>query len=135
MKQLLLAVSSILAFTACSEDSISISPDFQGIDEDQAHISVYVAVEDLEANNGGCVDRTTYVHDLKDAEVSVFYLDEERPISADAILVGSTDRDGMVVFVNLPQGNFNIKVVSSFGTEQQKITTSLGKLTKVYVRF
>ena len=134
MKQLALAISAAFAFTACSEDSISISPNFNGIDEDQAHISVYVAVEDLEANNGGCAERT-YVHDLEGAEVSIFYLDEERPISADAILVGYTDKDGIAVFEDLPQGNFNVEVVSSFGTEQKKTTTSLGKLTKVFVRY
>ena len=44
---------------------------------------------------------------------------------------GST---GMIVFEDLPKGNFNLKIVSSFGTEHQKVTTSLGKLTKVFMK-
>jgi hypothetical protein len=134
MKQIILAISVAFAFTACSEDNISIGPDLQGIDEDQAYISVYVAVEDLEASSGGCAEGT-YVHHLGNAQVLLHYLDEERPISQDAILIGYTDKGGYMVFDDLPQGNYNVTVISIFGTEQQDIYASKGKVTKVFVRF
>ena len=134
MKNLLLTISVALVCVACSEDSIINSQDLPVIDEDQAHISVHVVVEDPEAKNGGCI-KGTYVHNVEGAEVSVYYLDEERPISANTILMRSTDKDGIVKFEDLPKGNFKVSVVSSFGTEQHKLTTSLGKLTKVYIRF
>ena len=135
MKHLILAISVVCAVTACSEDNISISPDLQGINEDQAYISVYVAVEDLEAKNGGCAEGGTYVHDVEGAEVSIDYLGEERPIAQDVILIGFTDKRGYIRFDDLPQGNYRIKVVSIFGTEKQKIYSSKGKLTKVFVQF
>jgi len=134
MKHLLLAVSAAFAFTACSEENISISPDLQSVGQDEAHIFVYVAVEDLAANNGGCAEGT-YVHEIEGAEVFIYYLDEERPISADAILAGLTDKKGMIVFDDLPQGNFKVEVITKFGTEHQEAKTKLGKLTKIFVRF
>lgn len=134
MRQLLLIFSAACLFAACSGDNISISPDQLGIDEDQAYLSVYVAVEDLEANSGGCAEGT-YVHALEGAEISVFYLDEERPISPDAILTGFTNKKGVLVFEELPKGNFKVVVNSKYGTEQRAIATVLGKMTKVFIRF
>ena len=134
MKQFVLLISVLCAFTACDEDQLSIAPDTLAIGEDQTYISVHVVVEDLAANNGGCAEGT-YVHNVQDAEVSVFTQDDERFISPDALLVAYTDKNGDVSFKDLPEGRYLVKVESEFGHEKQSAKVAVGKGTKIFVRF
>lgn len=135
MKHILLSISVAFACFACTEDSISINPDTQSVDLDKAYISVHVVAEDLAADNGGCVEQGAYIKPVENAEVSLFYLDVERPFSSAANLIVRTDKHGRAAFEDLPHGNYEIKVKSEYGSGTQKFRTLQGEVTKVSLRF
>ena len=133
MKQFLFTIAIAFIFSACSADNLVIDNDLQGIEEDQAYMLVHVIVQDPLANNGGCAEEA-YVNNVEGAVVSLFFLDEERPISADAMLIGQSDKVGRVIFEGLPEGPFQVKIGSHLGAEQRVVRTVLGKTTEVIVR-
>lgn len=133
MKQIFFYAAIAFVMASCSKDSLSLNPVTDGIADDQAFISVIVMSEHSATEDGGCVSNESSLAGVEGAWVYVSLLADEGSGSGFVTQEATTDKFGRVIFGELPEGKFHVEVVSRVGNHDRIVTTSAGKMTKLYI--
>ncbi len=134
---LLLAIVVSLTLTAClGENMIPVPLIPDNIASDQSYISLSVVEESESAEHAGCWSDEPFYEAVPGAKIELTYMEEEeRPFPSEVKLDGYTDSEGRLLFENLPAGTYRVTVSSGFHVADRQVTTYLGEVSRIYVRF
>ena len=134
---LLLGIAAILTITSCfSENAIPEPLLPESVDSEVSYISLSVIEESESAEHAGCWNDEPFYEPVPGAKVELTFLeDEERPFPLDVPTEGYTDQQGRLLLEGLPAGKYRVTVESGLQYDDREITTRLGEVSRVYVRF
>ena len=130
----LLTIMSVLIFSHCSKDAVTIAPQTNAFTEDLAYIQVRVTIETEAAESNGCCHTGTCEIGL-DATVMLFPEGNRTAPGIRPAAQLNTNEKGYVLFEDLPLHDYTVVIQTRQGDVERLIKPRNGKLTRMYVRF
>ena len=133
---ILLIAFAIVTLSSCFSGNYIVVPLMpESLADDQAYISISAIEESESAEHAGCWSDEPLYAPVPGAKVSLKYIEEERPVPLDIPMEGFTDDSGRILFEELPAGAFTVTIAYGFNQETRKISTVLGEVSRIDVKF
>ena len=130
MKNFTLLAFVFLLFSSCVKEDLTplVIESEDGITRLYVKVSFYDSSLDHGCGEGEVVPVT-------DGEAFLYVKSNETADGKFSIMQGQTDAAGLIKFENLEGSDYELEVISPYGTKEQNVFAVSGKTTRIQVRF